>query len=198
MHYYTNDSKIFNGLIILIWEKAAGKGTGIVTTTRITHATPAATYAHVANRDWEDDSQVVASGADPLACDDIAEQLIQDPTGNGFKVILGGGRAYLMPETELDPETGKKGNRLDRKNLINAWKTKHPTGTYIYTRDELLSLNTAQTDSLLGLFAPDHMDFFLESGASNDPSLEDMTRAAISMLQKEANGFVLLVEGNKT
>jgi alkaline phosphatase len=39
------------------------------------------------------------------------------------------------------------------------------------------------------------MDFFLESGASSDPSLEDMTRSAISMLQKEANGFVLLVEG---
>ena len=178
-----------------ILEKSAGKGTGIVTTTRITHATPAATNAHVANRDWEDDSQVVASGADPLACDDIAEQLIQDPTGKGFKVILGGGRAYLTPETELDPETGKKGNRLDRKNLINAWKTNHPTGSYVYTREELLALNIAQTDSLLGLFAPDHMDFFLESGASDDPSLEDMTRSAISMLQKEANGFVLLVEG---
>lgn len=84
--------KIFIIWCVLILEKSAGKGTGIVTTTRITHATPAATYAHVANRDWEDDSQVVASGADPLACDDIAEQLIQDPTGKGFKVILGGGR----------------------------------------------------------------------------------------------------------
>lgn len=61
-------------------------GTGIVTTTRITHATPAGTYAHVANRDWEDDAGQIFDGQDPNACDDIAEQLILGPTGKNFKV----------------------------------------------------------------------------------------------------------------
>ena len=61
-------------------------GTGIVTTTRITHATPAGTYAHAASRDWEDDSSVTASGQDSETCDDIAEQLILGETGKHFKV----------------------------------------------------------------------------------------------------------------
>ena len=39
------------------------------------------------------------------------------------------------------------------------------------------------------------MEYFLESANANNPSLEEMTRVAIKMLQKEANGFVLLVEG---
>lgn len=60
--------------------------TGIVTTTRITHATPAGAYAHVANRDWEDDTYVKADGQDPETCDDIAEQLVYNPTAQKFDV----------------------------------------------------------------------------------------------------------------
>ena len=39
------------------------------------------------------------------------------------------------------------------------------------------------------------MDYFVESATANDPTLEEMTTVAIKMLQKEANGYVLLVEG---
>jgi alkaline phosphatase len=46
-----------------------------------------------------------------------------------------------------------------------------------------------------GLFSPAHMEYFLESSAANNPTLEEMTRKAIQMLQKETNGYVLLVEG---
>ena len=46
-----------------------------------------------------------------------------------------------------------------------------------------------------GLFAPAHMNYFVESATANDPTLEEMTTVAIKMLQKEANGYVLLVEG---
>ena len=57
---------------------------GFVTTTRVTHATPAGLYAHSANRDWECDSQV------PLAnrneCKDIARQLIEDEPGRSVNV----------------------------------------------------------------------------------------------------------------
>ena len=45
------------------------------------------------------------------------------------------------------------------------------------------------------MFAPGHMEYFQESANANNPTLEEMTRKAIEMLQKEANGYVLLVEG---
>jgi alkaline phosphatase len=49
--------------------------------------------------------------------------------------------------------------------------------------------------NLIGLFSPAHMDYFLESSTAKNPTLEEMTRTAIQMLKKEANGYVLLVEG---
>lgn len=39
------------------------------------------------------------------------------------------------------------------------------------------------------------MEYFLESGTANNPTLEEMTQVAIRRLQKEANGYILLVEG---
>jgi alkaline phosphatase len=58
-----------------------------VTTTRVTHATPSGTYAHVANRDWEDDyAQSLDDGVDSTTCDDIAEQLVRNSPGKNFKV----------------------------------------------------------------------------------------------------------------
>jgi len=49
----------------------------------------------------------------------------------------------------------------------------------------------------IGLFSTGHLDYFIESANSNDPTLEEMTRTAITMLQKEVNGYVLLVEGTR-
>ena len=69
-------------------EQAANKGTGIVTTTRVTHATPAGTYARIANRDWEDDYAQSLGGVDSTTCDDIAEQLVLKSPGNNLKVIF--------------------------------------------------------------------------------------------------------------
>jgi alkaline phosphatase len=66
--------------------QGAGKWTGVVTTTRITHASPAGTYAQVANRDWENDAAVKSSGQDPDMCDDIAEQLVNSLPGRDIKV----------------------------------------------------------------------------------------------------------------
>lgn len=62
--------------------------TGIVTTTRITHASPAGVYAKVANRHWENDAKVREDGADPARCPDIAHQLVHMSPGNRFKVSL--------------------------------------------------------------------------------------------------------------
>ncbi|XP_057378290.1 alkaline phosphatase-like [Daphnia carinata] len=182
---------------IMAWAQAADKGTGIVTTTKVTHATPAGTYAHVANRDWEDDYAQSFDGVDTDNCDDIAEQLVFNDPGKNFKVILGGGRSYFMPTTTTDIETGAKGRRRDGKNLVEEWKTAHPTGKYVTSRDELLNLDVSGTDAVFGLFSPAHMEYFLESSTANNPTLEQMTRTAIQMLQKETNGYILLVEGGR-
>lgn len=58
-----------------------GKSTGIVTTTRLTHATPAAAYANSAHRNWEHDG-VTAEG-----CVDIARQLVHGDVGKKMQVL---------------------------------------------------------------------------------------------------------------
>lgn len=60
--------------------------TGIVTTARVTHASPAGAYANTANRDWENDAEVRADQHDPELCRDIAYQLVHTYPGNQFKV----------------------------------------------------------------------------------------------------------------
>ena len=95
---------------------------------------------------------MISNLADPNACDDIAEQLVQNQTGSNFKVILGGGRGYFIPNTVQDPETGANGRRRDGKNLINTWLAGHPTGSYVWNRNDLLAVNTATTGNLLGIF----------------------------------------------
>lgn len=68
----------------MTWAQASGKDTGIITTTRITHATPAGTYAKIPHRDWECDSEIPESFKPFVK--DIARQLVEDSPGNQFKV----------------------------------------------------------------------------------------------------------------
>lgn len=63
--------------------------TGVVTTTRVTHATPAATFAHAPERDWEADIDLPKDALE-LGCHDIARQLIEFPHGDGIEVVMGG------------------------------------------------------------------------------------------------------------
>lgn len=182
------------------WFQDAGKSTGLVTTMRVTHATPAGAYAHIADREWEDDHEITGDGEDANGCDDIAEQLILNDPGRNFKVIMGGGRRVFLPKNLADVEEKyRKGYRSDGKNLINTWiNTKKRQGSrakYVWNRDDLLATDTSNTDYLLGLFAYSHMDYLLERDHSMDPSLPEMTKAAIEVLQKDNNGFFLLVEG---
>ncbi|KAJ9583440.1 hypothetical protein L9F63_022215, partial [Diploptera punctata] len=55
------------------------KATGLVTNTRVTHATPAALFAHSPSRYWEDDGKVMPSARS--TCKDIARQLVEDEPG---------------------------------------------------------------------------------------------------------------------
>lgn len=168
-----------------------------MTTTRITHASPAGCYAHIANRDWENDGAIIFDGEDPKLCPDIAKQLIMHDPGRNINVILGGGRSQFIPKTVVDVEFNVTGYRMDEVNLIDAWISakKRNTASYVTTRDELLNVDTTKTDFLLGLFDPSHIAYYDLQLAQNDPSLEEMVEVAVQILSKNQNGFFLFVEG---
>ncbi|XP_015782819.1 alkaline phosphatase isoform X1 [Tetranychus urticae] len=185
---------------IFTWAQAAGKGTGIVTTTRITHATPAAGYAHVSNRDWESDTDVAKFGA---SCKDIARQLVEDAPGNKLNVIMGGGWKHFAGSNVSDPtpSAGAAGGRTDGVNLIDRWisdrEARSANWSFVTSTKDLRSVDTAKTDYLFGLFNRDHLPYELERNKSPEgsPSLAEMVESAVNVLSKHDNGFVLLVEG---
>ncbi|MEE7560854.1 alkaline phosphatase, partial [Xanthomonas sp. Kuri4-2] len=177
---------------------SAGMATGIVTTTRLTHATPAATYAHSPDRNWESDSDLPEQ-ARSEGCRDIAQQLLATSRfGRGPQVVLGGGRGQFMTVEERDPEYDDKvGLRLDGRDLVGEWKQAHPRGAYVWNEQQLKAAGDAP--ALLGLFEPDHMQYEhdRDRAATGEPSLSEMTRTAIRSLSRDAGGFVLLVEGGR-
>lgn len=184
---------------IASWAQQAGKATGIVTTTRVTHASPAGTYAHTASRNWECDADVPDDFCDEfdMRCQDIASQLIFNEPGRNFNVIFGGGRAKFYPDTDID-SNNEYGQRKDGNNLIHAWqRMKGSRGRYVTEKKELMKLNVNNTDYVLGLFSGDHNSYNLDADHGKQPTLSDMTVAAIRMLKGNKNGFFLFVEGGR-
>lgn len=172
----------------------AGKATGIVTTTTVTHASPAGAYAHTSSRRFECDADVIEAGQDPSVCEDIASQLIHNKPGKKVNVIFGGGRTKFLPKSMTDAD-GNEGERDDGQNLIAEWKKDKNNAKFIVDKDELNNLSIDDTDYVLGLFSPYHMDYNLEADHSKQPNLVEMTEAAIKLLRKEDNGYFLFVEG---
>ncbi|NXH28357.1 PPBT protein, partial [Myiagra hebetior] len=152
---------------ILRWAKDAGKAVGIVTTTRVTHATPSAAYAHSANRDWYSDGEMPPDALEG-GCKDIARQLVENIPD--IEVILGGGRKYMYPknvsDVEYPHEEKHRGTRLDRRNLVQAWQDAKPPGKvaeYVWHRRGLLALNLSRVDFLLVKF-PFHSGMWNPAG----------------------------------
>lgn len=179
-------------------EQAEEKGlsTGIVSTARITHATPAACYAHTSERDWESDAQLPADATVP----DIARQLLEFSYGNGIEVVLGGGRGMFLPNTSRDPEeNGKFGYRKDGRDLTREWQNKYPHAAYIFDKAGFDHLDTKHTDHLLGLFEHSHMEYEHDrlTDSAGEPSLTEMTEKAIEILAKNKKGFFLMVEAGR-
>ncbi|CAH2238161.1 jg22089 [Pararge aegeria aegeria] len=189
-----DDANTVTGL--MDWAQKAGKSTGIVTTTRVTHASPAAAYAHSADRKWEADADLPRQG---LRCEDIASQLVGGRVGSSIDVIFGGGRKNFYSRNDKD-SSGNFGYRNDGRNLIREWllnKQSHGVApTYIENKRELLNLDKRKHKTVLGLFASDHMPYNLEAGIS-DPSLSEMTQKAIEILSQNQNGYMLFVEGGR-
>lgn len=173
----------------------AGLATGIVSTARITHATPAATYAESADRNWEDDRDV--GGTD---CKDIARQLVEWEAGDGFEVVLGGGRGAFFGSSTTDPETGNPaGTRKDGADLTAVWTETSPDHVYITDRAGFDAVDFAGPSKVLGLFEASHMQYELDrdGDTAGEPSLAELTQAAITRLSQNEDGYVLLVEGGR-
>ncbi len=173
-----------------------GLSSGVVSTARITHATPAACYAHSPERDWESDAQLPAD----TDIKDIARQLVEFDLGNGLEVALGGGRSMFLPNTTPDPEDqGKFGNRKDGVDLTETWLNNYPHAAYVYNQSGFDAVDVRNTEHLLGLFERSHMKY--EHDRSNDsggePSLAEMTAKAIAILSKNRKGYVLVVEAGR-
>ncbi|XP_015826219.3 alkaline phosphatase [Nothobranchius furzeri] len=176
--------------------KKSGKSVGIVTTTRVQHASPSANYAHSADREWYSDADLTTEAV-KNGCRDIAYQLVHNTE---IDVILGGGRRYMLPRTASDPEyPAEKGDRKDGKDLIVEW-AKMKTGKvakYVWNKTDFDAVDPRHTDFLLGLFEPKDCRYELERDPVMDPSLTEMTEKAIKILSKNPKGFFLFVEGGR-
>ena len=187
--------------VLTILEEAEDRGlaTGIISTTTVTHATPAGCYSHVPIRFWENDSKM-PERARTADFPDIARQLVEFSHGDGLEIALGGGRVHFMPKGAKDPEHPKQpGRRLDGRNLTDDWLAARDGSVYVWNRKQLLSVDRDTTRHLLGLFEPEHMKFEADRAKdpAGEPSLAEMTAIAIDLLSKDPDGFFLMVEGGR-
>jgi len=151
--------------------KKAGLSVGIISTARITHATPAAMYGRAVDRGWEANEDVDERAA-KARCKSLATQLLQ----SSIDVSLGGGRDKFTDDQ------------------INSWKAK--TGN-VYV-DNIGALRTASKDqTILGLFTPSHMNYEADRDDTQEPSLAQMTEFAIEALKSRNTGYVLMVEAGR-
>ncbi|XP_065640705.1 alkaline phosphatase, tissue-nonspecific isozyme isoform X6 [Hydra vulgaris] len=142
-------SSIGNEVLSLAqYAELAGLSTGVVTTTRLTHATPATVYASSASRNWEHDKTVNDS-----RCKDIASQLIDNKYGDGLEIAFGGGRCSFLPVTTKDHTATSYGLRGDGRNLLEEWEKKTNQNAkyeYVTNASQLKSLKPNEVDHLLG------------------------------------------------
>ena len=165
----------------------AGMAIGVVTTTRVTHATPAGVYARTAERDWEDDSDI-----DPAdwerGCRDIAWQLVNESSGP--QIVMGGGSQHFFGADRL----GER--RHPDADLVRDWLAGNADRRYVTAAGQLDGLQPGQ--QVLGLFASEHMSFMAEKASnSTEPTLTQMATTAVRLLENRDAGYFLMVEGGR-
>ena len=176
-----------------------GMNTGVVSTARLTHATPAATYAHTVSRGWEADSDIPQVERDK-GCKDIASQLIDFPYGDGLEVAMGGGRKNFLPTSTTDPEyQNKKGVRTDNRDLMQEWQTKFPASKAIWNKKQFGEIDPSSTQHLLALFEPSHMQYEQDrlNDKAGEPTLSEMTKKSLDILKQNGTPFFLMVEAGR-
>ena len=194
--------------------EVAGMSTGIVSTARITHATPGATYAKTPDRNYEDVSDIPSDSNCSGVIEDIASQLINLEDNmearfsgidvNGIEVAMGGGRRHFIPRDEAfnvekPVDAGAEGDRTDGRNLPEEFLAKYAGAVYVTDQAGFDAIDTENTDKVLGLFNESHMQY--EADRANDiagePSIAEMTETAIQVLDNNPNGFFLMVESGR-
>ncbi|KAF9321950.1 hypothetical protein BG003_009268 [Podila horticola] len=158
--------------------------TGLVVTSRVTHATPAAFSAHVIHRDMEDL---------------IAEQQMGDyELGRQVDLMLGGGRCFFLPNTT------EGSCRTDDRNLIKESQEKHGWKNVLLNRrqfDEKIVGGKVLGLPTMGLFHLGHMNFEIDRQPSEEPALHEMAQAALDSLKEHSTkadkGFFLMIEGSR-
>lgn len=167
-------------------EQAKGRGmrVGLVSTARITHATPAATFAHINDRNAEN---AIALQALP------GDATYNPALRQGIDLLFGGGRQFFVPSTVRDEEGGF-GSRTDGRDLRSEFQARG----YKYV------WNTAGFNALhqlpaLGLFERSHMEYEYDraTDTGSEPSLTDMTVKALKLLSGGRRGYFLMVEGGR-
>ncbi|KAF9201680.1 vacuolar alkaline phosphatase [Haplosporangium sp. Z 27] len=156
--------------------------TGVVVTSRVTHATPASFSAHVPHRDMESE----------IAAQQIGDYIL----GRQVDLILGGGRCFFTPNST------EGSCRNDSRDLIKESKS-FGWNKVMLNKDDFVKLDQENEGiplPAIGLFHQDHMSFEIDRDPSKEPSLKEMTLAALKSLKGNAGpnqGFFLLIEGSR-
>lgn len=162
----------------------AGLKTGLVATSRITHATPAGYCSHVLDRSKED----------KVAAQQIGKK---HPFGPFVDILMGGGWNHYLPK-------GKGGARKDNVNLVE-WAQDEANYTCVTTKNAMEKISKDYRVQLpfLGLFAESHMQYEhdREWRAPTEPTLLEMTKYAINTLhnatEESSKGFFIMIEASR-
>jgi alkaline phosphatase len=145
-----------------------GRAVGLVTNAKLTNATCAAFYAH---------------SSDPADEDNLALQLAES---GKIDIALGGGGAQFLPET-------KGGQRQDARDLLGELRGNG--FDIVRTRAELDAIPAWRRPKLFGVFSESDLAFANQiKQGSDQPSLSDMVRRAIELLQYDPRGYLLVVD----
>ena len=149
----------------------AGKSVGVLSTARMTHATPASVYGHDADRDAENL---------------FAEQMVEFAP----EVALGGGARHFLPDAD-------GGKRDDGRNLIDEMVEMGYVN--VTNAGELLAVETESTEQLLGLFTNSHMSYEIDrvNEGLDEPSVAEMTTVALDVLDNNPEGFFAMIESGR-
>jgi alkaline phosphatase len=200
--------------------RTQGKALGLVTTSDVFDATPAANAIHTSNRG---------------AGTGIVDQFFDDRKLTGLSVLMGGGRKWFLPAStpgsarsdsndyafsdselhtsEIVKKWGASSGKLDKeRDLIGDFQA---SGfKYVSDKTSLDAIDISKTNQLLGLFSYSNMNVALDKidgrrniakgikgrvvddfGFPDQPMLDEMTQKALAVLEKNKKGFVLMVEG---
>ena len=167
--------------------QARGMRVGVVSTARITHATPAACYAHTNDRNAENAIALQALPGDPT---------FNSALGKGVDLLLGGGRQYFVPVGTSDEEGGG-GSRSDGRDLRAEFQAQGYQ--YVWNKAGFDALTKLPA---LGLFERGHMEYEHDrpGDLGGEPSLTEMTVKAIDLLRGRRfspRGYFLMVESGR-